>query len=129
MSASKCLARRTNVCVRLRFGGVLRLWVFTIYFELQMFCYSHAFSVIPLNKGIHLLCDHSWIPACAGMTKRDGRKDEKSFELYRLYNFKLYNSFIVSNYSRRLHSHKTLVLELAADGYNLTQYSFMKSRN
>ncbi|MDE1988315.1 MAG: hypothetical protein KGJ58_02615 [Patescibacteria group bacterium] len=28
---------------------------------------------------------------------------------------------IVSNYSRRLHSHKTLVLELAADGYNLTQ--------
>ncbi len=37
-------------------------------------------------------------------------------------NFQLDNSFVVSNYSRRLHSHKTLVLELAADGYNLTQF-------
>ena len=44
-----------------------------------------------------------------------------TFGLYCKRDFVIGQYLIVSNYSRRLHSHKTLVLELAADGYNLTQ--------
>ena len=122
MSVSKCLAL-TNECLR-----KTPLWRGFAFMDTQCILYGATCSFgaffFVLLVGLRRFKSYKvhQVYKVHKVKKKVGKNAIRSCQtLYKLYNFQLDNSFVVSNYSRRLHSHKTLVLELAADGYNLTQ--------